>query len=750
MTFKDSADKILPNLDEMHDSIRRIAFDINTHMTTLQTLVESKTKDEHIQSLSNLRKCVQSAASVVSSTSTTLGVESADYFSEFGDCFPDEPSETMLRWISSNSVSGSEESRLVATTSKRRRNPYGKMMPQLDEASENDGFDSDEDLEVEIVQSLLRRGKKKLHAKDFVGAERLLRNCLLRTSDGSLASVQQTSKSEIMMLLLQTYRQQGKWTEAQSLLSEKIAMGSRESAAEEVLSDMLSLVEVLLEKKAYAEALLYGRQALKGYRRLGEPGIQGVGESLRHLVKICHADGNVDEEEAYAAILADFMDQQSTILNQDVSYSNAGDLRHDVEYAPNSHPLSERPYNNLGETSQQLASVRARKLPAALPVSFVLPGSHLSDATSTPDTGLPILRRRNEQIVPNSGIIYDTGSMPNSHSPSSELVIQAQPHDQYGFRLSMPVSTSLPALNSEAAETPRLSSFQTLSMTSEEIYELEGDQSAEMAPYVSTPDRAPTQAQSQPSNRGEFLAHQLRSNLDTRINHNDYVEPSSSSVKASTPLFQDLSRDGGSSSILSGEADGGYDPFKYPAAPPSTLPKSSKISSSGLNLFSTIEGTSFLPSSAPQAFSQASVPSASGSSTSRLNLSDAAPAPPPKRDTVPQGLIRSPMHPSPKNPVESQGRPGGWAPGGWQKLPVTNGLANVTNITGMDEKQLLYSNSITPVNSLSDAGVATSVRPTIKLVIVGDGNCGKSSLLMYVSYLGPKAPNFMLVIMKAY
>lgn len=68
----------------------------------------------------------------------------------------------------------------------------------------------------------------------------------------------QTSKSEIMMLLLQTYRQQGKWTEAQSLLSEKIAMGSRKSAAGEALSDMLLLVEVLLQKEAYAEALLYG------------------------------------------------------------------------------------------------------------------------------------------------------------------------------------------------------------------------------------------------------------------------------------------------------------------------------------------------------------------------------------------------------------------------------------------------------------------------------------------------------------
>lgn len=67
----------------------------------------------------------------------------------------------MLRWISSNSIDGSEENHLVST-SKRHRNAYGKSMPQLDEISEIDGFDSDEDLEVEIVQSLLRRAKRGL------------------------------------------------------------------------------------------------------------------------------------------------------------------------------------------------------------------------------------------------------------------------------------------------------------------------------------------------------------------------------------------------------------------------------------------------------------------------------------------------------------------------------------------------------------------------------------------------------------
>ena len=108
-TFKESNDKIVPKLDELHESIHRIAFDINTRMVTLQSLVESTTKHEHIQTLTNLRNCVQSAASVVSSASTALGIDHADQFSvaygsEFGDYFPPQSSETMLRWVSSNTV----------------------------------------------------------------------------------------------------------------------------------------------------------------------------------------------------------------------------------------------------------------------------------------------------------------------------------------------------------------------------------------------------------------------------------------------------------------------------------------------------------------------------------------------------------------------------------------------------------------------------------------------------------------------
>jgi hypothetical protein len=314
----------MPNLDELHKAIRHMAFEFNDRMAGLQDAVESNadkpptynSNDSQIRVLTNLKKCVQSAASVVSSASTSLVTDHPDqvsvtYGSDFGDVFPSEPGEAMLRWISSNTVYEFEEEH-AGDLAVRGRKSSGKNVPSVEEVSGSEQSDSDNDLEVEIIQALLKRGKEKLSAKDYGGAEKLLRNCLTRTSSGSLVSLQRVpkSKSEIMTLLLETYLAQEKWDEAQSLLLEKIALGSRDTTSESggIHADMLTLVDVLLHKSAYAEALLYGRRSLKGYRKLRSKGTAGVEKSLRALVRVCQLDGNLeDEQDAYSAILSDFL-----------------------------------------------------------------------------------------------------------------------------------------------------------------------------------------------------------------------------------------------------------------------------------------------------------------------------------------------------------------------------------------------------------------------------------------------------------
>jgi hypothetical protein len=243
-------------------------------------------------------------------------VEHADHVSiahgsEFGDLFPSEPGETMLRWISSNTVYEFEEEP-TAESSSRQYNVRSDYPHPVEGSPEPEQSDSDTDLEMEIVQALLKRGKEKFQAKDFEAAERLFRNCLTRIcSNLSMVSLHHIprSKTEIMTLLLDVYLAEEKWDEAQSLLLEKIGVGSRDKSSDNgpVLKDILTLIDVLIHKSSYAEAHLYGRRALKGYRKMGLEGVPGVESSLQALMRICHVNGNYDEEDAYAEILSDFL-----------------------------------------------------------------------------------------------------------------------------------------------------------------------------------------------------------------------------------------------------------------------------------------------------------------------------------------------------------------------------------------------------------------------------------------------------------
>ncbi|RFU27249.1 hypothetical protein B7463_g9089, partial [Scytalidium lignicola] len=305
-TFKESTDTILVNLNEVYESIRRAAFDINTHISTLQTVVEN---------------CIRSAATIVLPVSTTLNAEYADplsggtYGSEFGDCFPTEPSETMLRWGSSNTIYKFEEDHSQSSISQGKTAVQGESLRHSGDIGESDHADSDSDteLEVEIFYALLQQGKKRLDAEDFRGAERLLRNCLKRVkSNDSLSTHHRNMISEIMIELIKTYAKQQKWNEAHSVLAEKIAIGSRYSKGDKdnALEDMLILAEILHKKEAYAEALLYGRRAFKGYRRMGSSGNSGLIKALQLLIDICHSEGNIDDEEAYTAVLCNFTKQE--------------------------------------------------------------------------------------------------------------------------------------------------------------------------------------------------------------------------------------------------------------------------------------------------------------------------------------------------------------------------------------------------------------------------------------------------------
>ncbi|KZM21005.1 hypothetical protein ST47_g7816 [Ascochyta rabiei] len=314
-------ERVIPNLNKLYDEIRNLGADLNAKIEKLQSTVVNQGfhAESELISLTNLKECVESAADVVSTASTTLGPEGSDkasakYGSDFGDVFKKESNETMQRWMSSNTVYEFDD--VEAPTLDPSETSTGDALTVYES-------DSDSDIENELVRALFNNGKRRKEQGDLHGAERHLRNCLSRfpstTSYTSLASSQSTSitgvsKAELLEMLTETYCLQGSWTQAKSTMKEKLAITERQTGkkSESFLWDSFTLCEILLNTKDYTEAHIHGRQSLRGFRKLREPGHDGYEKTLVLLIKICKEQENLEDEEAYAALLGSYRGNLAT------------------------------------------------------------------------------------------------------------------------------------------------------------------------------------------------------------------------------------------------------------------------------------------------------------------------------------------------------------------------------------------------------------------------------------------------------
>lgn len=90
----------------MHQDIRKLATNLNVKLQALQVTSHNNHQQAQIDSVNNLKECIQSAASVLSSASTVLSEdqeelsgENVDFMSDFGDLFDREFSQSTLDWI---------------------------------------------------------------------------------------------------------------------------------------------------------------------------------------------------------------------------------------------------------------------------------------------------------------------------------------------------------------------------------------------------------------------------------------------------------------------------------------------------------------------------------------------------------------------------------------------------------------------------------------------------------------------------
>ena len=109
------ADQVLPNLSDLHNDVRRLARCLNDRIDVLQSMVRTPQNEHEVAAMGNLRDCVRSAASTISSATTIISArqpESDDHdvvASDFGDCFPSYQNLTMSRWTEAGTISEYEE-----------------------------------------------------------------------------------------------------------------------------------------------------------------------------------------------------------------------------------------------------------------------------------------------------------------------------------------------------------------------------------------------------------------------------------------------------------------------------------------------------------------------------------------------------------------------------------------------------------------------------------------------------------------
>jgi hypothetical protein len=364
-------EKITPTLDKLYDEFRTFGARLNAKIEQLQASVahQSEEDEDQLNSMKNLKECVQAAAEVASTASTTLQAETSDrlsvkYGSDFGDIFVKDANVPMLRWMASHTVHEFEE--------------MGSPFPDPSEASTGDATteyqsDSDSDIENDLMRSLFNEGKTRKEENDVHGAIKHFRNCLTRFSSNgsyvSLTSLQSVStcgvsKAELLDHLTDSYCLLASWSKAKITMVEKLSITERQVGKKDELFlwDTIRLAEIMLNNKEYVESHLQARRSLRGFKKLGEPGYKGYEKCLALLIQLCKEEGKEDEEDAYAALLGNHKrktrpSHQSSDRPSQLRAPRTSSHQDDRDAAGSSTPEATKEFREEGQVNPTTKSV---------------------------------------------------------------------------------------------------------------------------------------------------------------------------------------------------------------------------------------------------------------------------------------------------------------------------------------------------------------------------------------------------------
>jgi hypothetical protein len=159
--MKESSAEVTPKLYETQTMIRRFGRDINSRIAVITELLSPSAKsdsDEEVlnqrrvglTTLGNLSSHLQSAADIVSSATTFMGGTNTveDHGSDFGDVFPEAPSDQTVHWIESNRIAEMSES------------SAGQLPPDAPTSADTAAeWDSDDEMDMELAQQFDRARK---------------------------------------------------------------------------------------------------------------------------------------------------------------------------------------------------------------------------------------------------------------------------------------------------------------------------------------------------------------------------------------------------------------------------------------------------------------------------------------------------------------------------------------------------------------------------------------------------------------
>jgi WD40 repeat protein len=320
VSTQEASATVIPTLDEIEARIRQLGIGMNTRMESIENIMKSIAKSENrdveleeqkakLRTTINLRNCLQSAASVVSSASTFIhdrnGIAASNFHgSDFGDVFQPVSTDSTRTWIETNVIGEVAESDDLGD-----RPDVGGSGSAVILADPAIDWDSDEEHELELATALLNLGTSQLKDKDFTTAESRLKSCIGIITEKELTSSVSNDLSMVKLNaiseLITALREQSKWEEVYKMLREKIAILSRSGSASslDILFDTLSLAEMLHEKGESTEACLYARTSYRRFKRMGASRRSECIRSLTVLVEACSASGKQNESDAYSAIL---------------------------------------------------------------------------------------------------------------------------------------------------------------------------------------------------------------------------------------------------------------------------------------------------------------------------------------------------------------------------------------------------------------------------------------------------------------